>query len=101
MPKTAVARSLVNEDSRCNLSLLAKLFGIARSSLHHTPVRKKKDDISHKELKTLHTEHPWYGHRRIAWTLGWSLGKTRRLMKVFSISALVKKSRRWTKSEDV
>ncbi len=101
MPKTVVARSLANEDKGCNLSLLARLFGIARSSLHHDSAMKKKDEISRKEMEAVHGEHPWYGHRRIAWTLGWSMNKTRRLMKAFSITALVKKSRRWTKSEDV
>jgi hypothetical protein len=81
--------------------MLAILLGVARKSLSRRSGLEAKDESSRKELETVHAEHPWYGHRRIAWTLGWSLGKTRRLMKAFSVSALVKKSRRWTKNEDI
>lgn len=101
MPKTAVARSVANEDPACNFGLLAKLFGVARSSLWHRSEMDQKDKMSMNELEVVHAEHPWYGHRRIGWTLGWSMGKTRRLMQKFSISAVVKKTRKWMKTEDI
>jgi transposase InsO family protein len=51
-------------------------------------------------METLHEEHPWYGHRRIGWTLGWSPTKTRRLMQKFHISAVVQKRKRFMKPGD-
>jgi putative transposase len=59
-----------------------------------------RDSDEKQKLQNIHTEHPWYGHRRIGWSLGWSMKKTRRLMKKFGIFALVKKWRKFIKSGD-
>lgn len=101
MPKTAVARDVASEDPACNFGLLARLFGIAKSSLWHRSEMDEKDFRAKAELETVHAEHPWYGYRRIGWTLGWGFPKTRRLMKKFGVAAVVKKAKRRTKTDDV
>jgi transposase InsO family protein len=58
-------------------------------------------DVSLKsEMQSLHKVHPWYGHRRLAWSMGICFEKTRRLMKKFSIEAKVRIRRKFTKSAD-
>lgn len=59
-----------------------------------------RDVKEYEKLETLHEEHPWYGHRRVALALKWSEEKARRLMKKFGIVAKQKKSRKFIKSWD-
>lgn len=48
---------------------LAKKLGIARSSLYYRPKRTASDEELRSKIVSVMTEHPAYGHRRIAMAL--------------------------------
>ena len=100
MKKTDFVRDLLKESIDLNKKLLGSLFHVTRSSILHVSLLDIRDEKEKGILKTIHIEHPWYGHRRIAWTLGWCMNKTRRLMKKFGILAKVRKRRSFIKKED-
>ena len=81
-------------------SILSRIFHIARSSVRYKSIQEQKDALVSTSLQSVHSEHPWYGHRRLSWALGWSYKRTRRLMKKFSIMALVKRRKNWIKPWD-
>ena len=105
MKKTDFVREVYEENHnnslhRVGYSIFSRIFSIARSSLQYTSLLDMKDEMEKQKLEILHTEHPWYGHRRISLGLNWSMKKSRRLMKKFNISALVRKRRNFIKSRD-
>ena len=81
-------------------SLLSRIFHIARSSIRYQSIQEQKDILISTSLRSVHEEHPWYGHRRLSWSLGWSYKRTRRLMKKLNIFALIKKQKNWIKPWD-
>jgi hypothetical protein len=96
MKKTDFVREVYEENHNNALhpvgySIFSRIFSIARSSLQRGSMMDIRDQDQKQKLDVIHEEHPWYGHRRIGWSLGWSMTKTRRLMKKFGISALMKK----------
>jgi hypothetical protein len=96
MKKTDFVREVYEENHnhatrKVGYSIVSRIFSIARSSLKRNSQMDIRDSDEKQKLQNIHTEHPWYGHRRIGWSLGWSMKKTRRLMKKFGIFALVKK----------
>lgn len=107
MKPTDLVRNIL-ETGRDNLasgwlvprSSLSRIFGIARSSIRYASKLDIRDEKDQQKLADIHEEHPWYGHRRIGWTLGWCMKKTRRLMEKYNIQALKKKRRSFVKSSD-
>ncbi len=105
MKKTDFVRE-VYEENKCNAihrvgySIFSRIFSIARSSLGRSSQMDIRDQDEKQKLDVIHEEHPWYGHRRIGLSLKWSMKKSRRLMKKFGISALMKKRRKFIKSGD-
>ena len=81
-------------------SILSRIFNIARSSIGYQNRQDMKDAGAVVLLQSIHYEHPWYGHRRLSWSLGWSYKRTRRLMKKSNIFALVKKRKNFIKPAD-
>ena len=81
-------------------SSLSRIFGIARSSIRYVSKLDTRDEQDKQKLTDVHETHPWYGHRRIGWTLGWCMKKTRRLMEKYNIQALSKKRKSFTKTSD-
>lgn len=105
MRKTDFVREVYEENHnnathRVGYSIFSRIFSIARSSLQRSSMMDIRDLNEKQKLDGIHEEHPWYGHRRIWWSLGWSMTKTRRLMKKFCISALMKRWRKFIKSWD-
>ena len=100
MKKTDCMREVYEENKtsqhpvkKSTFTQIGKLAGIsmARSSLSYLSKMDQKDQEEKQKLEDLHKEHPWYGHRRIAWSCLWSMKKSRRLMKKFHITPLQKK----------
>ena len=91
---------LISIQSPISFSSLSRIFNIARSSIGYRSIQDVKDTETVVLLRSVHEEHPWYGHRRLSWSLGWSYTRTRRLMKKFNILALVKKRKNFIKSAD-
>lgn len=60
---------------------LAKKLGIARSSLYYKPKRVSSDEELRRKIVSVMTEHPAYGHRRIAMALEINKKCVRRLMR--------------------
>lgn len=109
LKKTDLVRFIVEENSvlhptgrsPLNSSLLASIFHIARSSVRYVSRMMKWDEERRKQMTAVHGEHPFYGHRRLAWTLGWSYNKVRRLMHKFGIFAQRRKRKSFIKSGDI
>ena len=105
MRKTDFVREVYEENHsnathRVGYNIFSRIFSIARSSLRQSSQMDIRDHDEKQKLDDIHEEHPWYGHRRIGLSLGWSMKKSRRLMKKFGISALMKKRRCFIKSGD-
>lgn len=60
-----------------------------------------KDWPLESKIQSLHEVHPWYRHRRLAWSMGVCFEKARRLMKKFSIQAKVRIRKKFTKTGDI
>ena len=106
MKKTDFVREVYEENHsnvlhRVWCSVFSQIFSIARSSLRYTSVMHRRDEQEKQKLESVHEEHPWYGHRRIGWSLNWSMKKTRRLMQKFGIIAQQKKLRAFIKGGDL
>ena len=100
MRKTDFVRDLLKESIDLNKKLLGSLFHIARSSMLYLSQLEIRDKSIEDILVAVHEEHPWYGHRRIGWELGFSMKKARRLMKKFGITAKQRKRKNFIKPKD-
>ena len=98
--RTNLVRSVLLQDPNCNKRLLSSVLKTSRSLLYYSSKMNEKDLLVKANLEAIHTQHPWYGHRRIAWSMQFSFAKVRRLMKKFNIAAKVKKRRAFVKPND-
>lgn len=101
MSKIALAREVLSHNPACNKLLLSKVLHVARSLLYYQSKMTVKDARAQSQLETIHKEHPWYGHRRIAWSMGICFERARRLMKRFHIEARVRLRRKFVKHSDI
>ncbi len=90
MSRIMLVREVLSHNPGCNKLLLCTTLQVARSLVYYQSKVEVKDALLQSELKSLHEAHPWYGHRRIAWSMGICFEKARRLMKKFSIFAKVR-----------
>ena len=68
---------------------LARIMRISKSSFYSPPTKQSRsDEASVAELKERHSGNPYYGVRRLALDLHWSIGKTRRIRNLANIKAL-------------
>lgn len=96
-----LARNVIEENPNCNLNILSKVLHISRWLLYYESKMDIKDESFRESLESVNNEHPFYWHRRIAWSLDWSLKKARRLMKKFWVSAITRKTRKFLKRDDI
>lgn len=62
---------------------------ISRSSFYNPPTKRlQNDEEAVIELKEKHSGNPYYGVRRLALDLHWSVGKTRRIRNLANVKAL-------------
>lgn len=101
MSKIYLAREVLSHNPSCNKLLLSLVLHVSRSLLYYKSKMDVKDGSLESNLQSLHKMHPWYGHRRIAWSMGVCFEKARRLMKKFSIQAKVRIRRKFSKAADI
>lgn len=80
---------------------LARKLGIARSSLYYKPKKPPQDSEDRAKIMTVMEEHPAYGARRIAWTLGVNRKKTKRLMHLYGLKPKLRRGFRLIKLDDL
>jgi putative transposase len=68
-----------------NKAALAKKLGVSRSSLYYRPKRPKEDEQLKERILAVQTEHPAYGHKRLAMALELNKKRILRVMKKFGI----------------
>lgn len=100
MSKIELVRLALKQKPDCNIQILCNTLSIARSLVYYRSKKEQKDLLFKSVIETIHAEHPWYGHRRIAWSMKMGFKKARRLMRVFSIRARTKLSKRFVKPKD-
>lgn len=80
---------------------LAKELGVSRSSLYYKPKKPPEDEEDKKKIDTVMSEHPAYGHRRVAIALGLNHKKTNRLMRKFHRVPKLRRGFRPVKPDDL
>lgn len=72
-------------DKAGNKAGLARQLGIARSSLYYQGIQEEKDGIAGQEVRAVLSQHPHYGHKRVALELGWNKKRALRIMNKFNL----------------
>ena len=74
-------------------------LGVPRSSFYKRLEPNVKDAAAIARLQAIHLEHPFYGVRRLALCLGWSINRTRRIRNLAGVvAATASKRRRYPRS---
>jgi hypothetical protein len=71
---------------------LAKSLGISVSSLYYQAKRPAIDEEVKRQIESVQTDHPAYGHKRIALALKLNKKRIRRVMKKFNLRPYRRKS---------
>lgn len=79
---------------------LAKELGVSRSSLYYVPKRPASDEELRQKILMVMTEHPAYGHRRIAMDLMLNKKRIRRLMRKHGLRPRLRRGFRFVKPDD-
>lgn len=83
-----------------NKTELAKELGISRSSLYYQPKRTVIDEEVKKQIESVLTDHPAYGHKRIALELKLNKKRILRVMKKFGIKPYRRRAKGPDKKKD-
>jgi transposase-like protein len=67
-------------------AIRARALGIDPKNIYYTSKLRPKDKLLKKQIKSVHQNHPAYGHRRVALSLGLDKKKVSRVMKKFSLT---------------
>lgn len=71
---------------------MAHAFGVARATLYLTPAKQaRKDKALLAAVFAVTDEYHYYGHRRIAWALGVSPNRIRRIFKKYGLKTKKRK----------
>lgn len=81
-------------------TVLAKRLGLARSTLYYKSKKKGSDEIARTLIEEAMISNGSYGHRRVAWELGWNKKKALRLMKKFDLKPRLCRGQKWQKKGD-
>lgn len=79
---------------------LAKKLGIARTSLYYKPKKPPANEQLKVQIVTVMTEHPAYGHRRIAMALHMNKKQIRRIMCLYGLKPTLRRGQRPVKPAD-
>jgi putative transposase len=79
---------------------LAKQQGISISSLYYKPKLPEKDQLLKNQIEHILSQHPSYGHRRMAIELKINKKKIRRVMRLYDIKPYRRRGRRFRKIKD-
>lgn len=72
---------------------LARSLAVSRSSLYYTPKLPARDLLFRDAIVQTLTEHPAYGHRRIALHLGANKKRVLRVMKKFGLQPTIRRKK--------
>ena len=84
-----------------NKTELAKQLGISRSSLYYQSKRPAIDEEVRRQIESVLSDHPAYGHKRIAWALKLNRKRIRRVMKKFGLKPYRRRPKRPDKKADL
>lgn len=84
-----------------NKTELARELGISRSSLYYQPKRPAIDDEVRRQIESVLSDHPAYGHKRIALSLKLNKKRIRRVMKKFGLKPYRRRPRKPDKKDDL
>lgn len=90
----------IYEDKPLTKSGLARQNGISISSLYYKPLKPNKDESLKNQIEHVLSQHPSYGHRRIAIKLKMNKKKILRVMRLFDIKPYRRRGRRFRKIKD-
>lgn len=79
---------------------LAKKLSIARTSLYYKPKKPPADAQLKAQITAVMTEHPAYGHRRIAMALCMNKKQIRRIMRLHGLKPKLRRGQRPVKPAD-
>lgn len=82
-------------------TVLAKRLGLARSTLYYKSKKQDADEEARTLIEEVMIGNPAYGHRRVAWELGWNKKKALRLMKKFGLRPRLRRGQKWQKNGDI
>jgi transposase InsO family protein len=91
--KVELARTLCACGKPVNKSQIARLLGIARSSLDVHPKRPKLDKALAVRIEQLHEHDDTMGHRKLALLLKTGKNRVKRVMKTYGIQARGKRKK--------
>lgn len=77
-------------EKKVSKSSLARSLGVSRSSLYYKPRQPQKDISLRDQILHTLTEHPAYGHRRIALDLNTGKNRVNRVMLKYGIQPKIK-----------
>lgn len=81
-------------------SEVAKELGISRSSLYYQHKKPIEDMDVKSQIESVLTNHPAYGHKRIAWELKLNHKRILRVMKKFNIKPYKRRAKKPWKKDD-
>lgn len=84
-----------------NKTELAKQLGISRSMLYYRPKRPAIDEEVRRQIESVLSDHPAYGHKRIALALKLNKKRIRRVMKKFGLKPYRRRVMRPKKVDDM
>lgn len=68
-----------------SVSLVCDHLGISRSSLYYESTLSEKDTLLIPEIKSVLDQNPYYGYKRISWSLGINHKRVYRIMKSYDV----------------
>jgi transposase InsO family protein len=80
---------------------LALSLGLSRQALYYKPKKPAKDLAMKIEIERVLSDHPAYGHKRIALELGLNKKRIRRIMKKFGLKPYKRRVKRPKKEDDL
>jgi hypothetical protein len=91
--KVELARTLCAAGSPVNKSQVARMLGIARSSLYVHVTRPKQDKALAVRIEQAHEKDDTMGHRKLAALLGTGKNRVKRVMHKYGIAARRKRQK--------
>jgi len=68
-----------------SVSLVCNHLGISRSSLYYQSTLPGKDTLLIPDIKSILEQNPYYGYKRISWSLGINHKRIYRIMKTYDV----------------
>ena len=90
----------IGEGKQLTKSEVCKELGISRSSLYYKHKKPVEDLEIKAQIEAVLTNHPAYGHKRIAWQLRLNHKRILRVMKKFNIKPYKRRAKKPWKKDD-